>query len=240
MMKTTTIALMLAAFASAPLAAQDAPTPAAQTAAPPTKAEIEARLADAFAKYDGGAKGYLSLDEFNTMMAQEEGKADPARSQAAYAAADADNNGQMSLGEFTGFVMMQVAARMARGPGMPDDQRGGGNRRGKMLAQFDETWDRFDDGAKGYLTQDEFVAMMADIQTKIRIARVGQGSDTARPRRELDPVQAEARARASFAEADADGNSELTKDELKAQFAARASRMLQRRGARADTGGDGD
>lgn len=242
MKTTTTIALMLAACASAPLIAQDAPTPPQQAAVPPTKEQIEARLAAAFAKYDVGAKGYLSVEEFNTMMEQEEGKADLARSQAVYTAADADKNGEMSLGEFTGFVMAQVQARMTRGAEGP--AANGGDRRGQMLAQFDETWDRFDTGAKGYLTQDEFVAMMADIQTKIRIARVGQnadgGDDAARPRRDRDPAQAEARARTSFAEADADGNGELTKDELKAQFAARARQMMQRRSERPDSGGGGE
>ena len=232
MMKTTTIALMLAAFASAPLIAQDAPPP-------PGKAQIEARLAAAFAKYDVDAKGYLSVEEFNTMMEQEEGKADLARSQAVYAAADADKNGELSLGEFTGFVTTQVQARMTRGAEAPAAANAG-DRRGQMLAQFDETWDRFDTGAKGYLTQDEFVAMMADIQTKIRIARVGQGDDAARPRRERDAAQAEARARASFVEADADGNGELTRDELKVQFAARASRMMQRREQSPDSGGGED
>ncbi len=235
MLKTPTMALMLAAFAAVPLAAQDAPAPKAEAPVPPTKAEIEARLAAAFAKYDVGAKGYLTVDEFNTMMEKEEGKADLARSAAVHAAADADKNGELSLSEFKNFVMAQLTARAERGPQGPGNgDRGGNGRRGQMVAPFGETWAQFDIGAKGYLTQDEFVAMMADIETKMRIARVGRGDATgdgaARARRDLDPAQAETRARANFAAADTDKDGRLTQDELKAQFAARASAMRQRRG----------
>lgn len=234
MLKTPTMALMLAAFAAVPLAAQDAPAPKADAPVPPTKAEIEARLAAAFAKYDTGAKGYLTVDEFNTMMEKEEGQADLARSAAVHAAADTDKNGELSLNEFTSFVMAQLTARAERGPQGPGNgDRGGNARRGQMVAQFEETWAQFDTGAKGYLTQDEFVAMMADIETKMRIARVGRGDSggdgAARARRDLDPAQAEARARANFAAADTDNDGRLTQDEIKAQFAARASAMRQRR-----------
>lgn len=242
MLKTQAIALILAALSSAPLIAQDAPAPEAATPAPPSKAEIEARLAAAFAKYDVGTKGYLTVEEFHTMMEKEEGKADLGRSTTVHAAADADKNGKLSLGEFTGFVTAQIAARAERRPqGSGSGDRRGADRRGQMVAQFEETWAQFDKGAKGYLTQDEFVAMMADIQTKIRIARMGHsdggGEGAARGRRDVDPSQVEARSRASFVTADADKDGKLTQEELKAQFTARASEMMQRRSQRPDTSG---
>lgn len=243
MLKTPAIALMLAAFAAVPLAAQNAPAAKSDAPAPPSKAEIEARLAAAFVKYDVGAKGYLTVDEFHTMMEQEEGNADLARSTAVHAAADGDKNGKLSLDEFTKFVTTRVVAQSERREGAPArGERGGGDRRGAMVAQFAETWARFDAGAKGYLTQDEFVAMMADIQTKMRIARVGQGDTAGRGRgpRTFDPVKAEARSRASFTAADADKDGRLTQDELKAQFAARAGEMRQRRGGRGDAPGAPD
>ncbi|NCP11908.1 MAG: hypothetical protein GW859_08170 [Sphingomonadales bacterium] len=210
-----------AATAAVPAIAQDAAT----APATPNPIEVEARLAAAFAKYDAGAKGFLTEAEFHTMMAEEQGGADEAKSKAVYAAADGDANAELSLDEFIGFVKAQLAARA-----QPRGEAGAGPRGGqRMVAQLDEMWKKYDSGAKGWLSADEYVAMMAEVGAKARAmqAEMGRGEG----RGQWSEEGAEKRARDGFAEADANHDGQLTQEELKAQFAVRMDRMRQRRAA---------